>query len=244
MNKVFFTASHAIVRHHDRLRPDVDGRLHGRALRPVPALGICRRRPRGVAGAVCLWEAAGRLYFGPGGGVKLSDLPHWIVQAFAKDQYGLPVFANLILVAMPVIFICALLAYRQRGPVLILLGLFTAMPVHSGLTHWYKSEQRNHWFGYWFGHDMFTPPFGVYPEMTRNSILFGGTDPGRFCPTYMIFCESFIPHNVPAVGIKNLTAATFISSRKTRWPTARIWITSARNTSAARSKTRRSSANL
>ncbi|HWH71200.1 MAG TPA: hypothetical protein VNT26_17570, partial [Candidatus Sulfotelmatobacter sp.] len=25
-------------------------------------------------------------------------------------------------------------------------------------------------------------------------ILYGGTDPGRFCPTYMIFCESFTPH--------------------------------------------------
>ena len=33
----------------------------------------------------------------------------------------------------------------------------------------------------------------VYPEMDRNTILFGGTDPGRFCPTYMIFCESFVP---------------------------------------------------
>jgi tetratricopeptide (TPR) repeat protein len=33
----------------------------------------------------------------------------------------------------------------------------------------------------------------VYPEMARNTILFGGTDPGRFCPTYMIFCESFVP---------------------------------------------------
>ena len=31
--------------------------------------------------------------------------------------------------------------------------------------------------------------------MERNTILFGGTDPGRFCPTYMIFCDSFIPHN-------------------------------------------------
>ena len=77
---------------------------------------------------------------------------------------------------------------------LITLCIFAAAPVYSGLTHWYKSEQRNHWFGYWFGHDMFTPPFGIYPEMTRNTILFGGTDPGRFCPTYMIFCESFIPH--------------------------------------------------
>ena len=33
----------------------------------------------------------------------------------------------------------------------------------------------------------------VYPEMDRDTILFGGTDPGRFCPTYMIFCESFVP---------------------------------------------------
>jgi thioredoxin-like negative regulator of GroEL len=48
---------------------------------------------------------------------------------------------------------------------------------------------------------MFTPPFNgkdgkpLYPEMTKDAILFGGTDPGRFCPTYMIFCESFIPHD-------------------------------------------------
>src|SRR5438445_5985341 len=35
----------------------------------------------------------------------------------------------------------------------------------------------------------------VYPEMTKGAILFGGTDPGRFCPTYMIFCESFTPHH-------------------------------------------------
>ena len=35
----------------------------------------------------------------------------------------------------------------------------------------------------------------IYPEMDKDTILFGGTDPGRFCPTYMIFCESFIPHD-------------------------------------------------
>jgi tetratricopeptide (TPR) repeat protein len=34
----------------------------------------------------------------------------------------------------------------------------------------------------------------VYPEMARDAVLYGGTDPGRFCPTYTIFCESFIPH--------------------------------------------------
>jgi len=29
--------------------------------------------------------------------------------------------------------------------------------------------------------------------MTKDAVLYGGTDPGRFCPTYMIFCDSFIP---------------------------------------------------
>ena len=173
-----------------------------------------------VLAVYCLTDAAGKLYYGPAGEISLSQLPHHIAMAFGKDQYGLPIFANLILVAIPVILIAALTVYRGRGPVAILLGLYLLMPVYSGITHWYKSEQRDHWFGYWFGHDMFTPPFKdpatgklsydnlrraellkdpknaklVYPEMARDSVVFGGTDPGRFCPTYMIFCESFIPH--------------------------------------------------
>ncbi|HEY4415443.1 MAG TPA: DUF2723 domain-containing protein, partial [Verrucomicrobiae bacterium] len=166
-----------------------------------------------------LMDATGKLYFGIAGEVSLSQLPHYVMQAFAKDQYGLPVFANLILLAMLGVFLVALLVYRQRGPVMIMLVVFAVTPLCSGMTHWYKCEQRNHWFGYWFGHDMFTPPFTdtdgklsydnarraelmkdpekaklIYPEMARNTILFGGTDPGRFCPTYIIFCESFIPH--------------------------------------------------
>ena len=116
-----------------------------------------------------------------------------------------PIYANLLLVAIALAFVLALVLYRQRGPLLITLGLFAAMPLYSGLAHWFASDQRNHWFGYWFGHDMFTPPFNgkdgkpLYPEMTKDAVLFGGTDPGRFCPTYIIFCESFTPHNCQPV---------------------------------------------
>jgi tetratricopeptide (TPR) repeat protein len=143
---------------------------------------------------------------------------HEVFRAFHKDQFGLPIYGHLILAAVPIIFLAALLVYRNRAPLGIALGLFALVPLYSGLCHWSGSEQRNHWFGYWYGHDMFTPPFAgpdgklgydpqlreqamkgpsgtmVYPEMARDAILFGGTDPGRFCPTYMIFCESFIPH--------------------------------------------------
>ena len=87
------------------------------------------------------------------------ELPHWVAASVCQGQYGLPVFAQ------PVSWRChssssaALLIYRQRGPVAILLACSALLPVWSGMSHWYKSEQRNHWFGYWFGHDMFTPPF-------------------------------------------------------------------------------------
>ncbi len=154
-----------------------------------------------VLGIYCLVDATGKTYFGPAGEVPLSQLPHWIGQAFAKNTLGLPVMGNLVLVAVPLAFVLALVVYRERGPLLITLGLFLAMPLYSGLAHYFASDQRNHWFGYWFGHDMFTPPFKaadgqpIYPEMTKDAILYGGTDPGRFCPTYMIFCESFTPHN-------------------------------------------------
>src|ERR1051326_334909 len=40
----------------------------------------------------------------------------------------------------------------------------------------------------------------VYPEMEPNTILYGGTDPGRFNPTYMIFCDSFIPDSCKPVA--------------------------------------------
>jgi len=55
--------------------------------------------------------------------------------------------------------------------------------------NWEKCEQRNHDFGHQFGYRMFYPG-GGYPPMERGAVLYGGTDPGRFVPTYMIFCES------------------------------------------------------
>jgi len=225
LNKVFFTAAHALFALMIGYGTTI--------LAAYMATHYTRFRRWGIIGCVvamvlavyCLVDASGKLFHGPAGEISLSELPHHIALAFGKDQYGLPIFANLVLLAIPVILIVALIFYRSRGPVAIVLGLFLLMPVYSGMTHWYKSEQRNHWFGYWFGHDMFTPPFQdpktgklsydnelraellkdpknaklIYPEMARNTILFGGTDPGRFCPTYIIFCESFIPHRCQPV---------------------------------------------
>jgi tetratricopeptide (TPR) repeat protein len=241
LNKVFFTASHAVfammigygvtilaayvATHYEKIR---NWCFAGAGVAIVLALynlsNAVGKLYFGPAGQLQVplpfkdWGGWGFLAFGPDGQFAISDIPHLVMQAFSKDQFGLPVFANLILLSLPIIFLLSLLVYRTRGPVAILLALFCVTPLCTGLSHWYKCEQRNHWFGYWFGHDMFTPPFMdngklsydntrraellkdpaqarlIYPEMTRDAILFGGTDPGRFCPTYIIFCESFIPH--------------------------------------------------
>jgi len=47
-----------------------------------------------------------------------------------------------------------------------------------------RSSQRGHWFGWMYGHDMLA-------DLPKDSFVFGGTDPGRFVPTYMVFGESF-----------------------------------------------------
>lgn len=110
-----------------------------------------------------------------------------------KSQFPVDRYNAIYALVLALTVAGAVLAYRTRAPLQILLAVFALLPVHSVLAHWADNEQRGHLFGYWFGHDMFTPPYAIYPEMERNAVLYGGTDPGRFNPTYMIFCESFIP---------------------------------------------------
>ncbi len=71
-------------------------------------------------------------------------------------------------------------------------AIMFALPIASVVMNWADNEQRGHDFGYEFGYRMFQPG-GDYPDMGRGAILFGGTDEGRFLPTYMIFVESQVP---------------------------------------------------
>jgi hypothetical protein len=135
----------------------------------------------------------------------------WLTTDLALARFTAFFGFLLVLLAAGSIVLC-----RSRRAPISLLALFCLMPVYSVTSHWWGNEQRDHLFGFWFGHDMFAPPFQgkdgkltyarqqreealqgpdaarVYPEMTKNAVLFGGTDPGRFTPTYMIFAESFL----------------------------------------------------
>jgi len=76
-----------------------------------------------------------------------------------------------------------------REAMLALCAVCLALPYISYSNNWALCSLNKFDFGYQFGYRMFCPG-GGYPDMTRDAVLFGGTDPGRFVPTYMIFCES------------------------------------------------------
>ncbi len=141
-----------------------------------------------------------------------------LVEKIRYNDPTLQIYGALLVVGIVAAGLFLIWTGRQKLHLSWLLALAAMMPLYSVMSNWADNEERGHWFGYWFGHDMFTPPFIgpdgkfgaydpklreqalkgpnaslVYPEMTRDAILFGGTDPGRFCPTYMIFCDSFIP---------------------------------------------------
>ncbi|MBI3191579.1 MAG: DUF2723 domain-containing protein, partial [Pedosphaera parvula] len=191
-SRVFFTASHVVIAMAVGYGLTLIGGL------AATRYDLCRRwwlNSSAVAAAVALY-------------------------AYARLDSQLPIdrFTALLGLGFSATAIGIFLLARTRAPMAALLGLFAILPAHSIFSHWSDNEQRGHLFGYWFGHDMFTPPFVgpdgkltydpelreavlkdpeksklVYPEMAREAVLYGGTDPGRFNPTYMIFCESFIP---------------------------------------------------
>ncbi|MEO8206169.1 MAG: DUF2723 domain-containing protein, partial [Chthoniobacterales bacterium] len=63
------------------------------------------------------------------------------------------------------------------------IWLALLLPLLPLFSNYSVCSQRNRWFGWDYGHDMLK-------DLPKNSVIYGGTDPGRFVPTYMIFGES------------------------------------------------------
>jgi tetratricopeptide (TPR) repeat protein len=146
-----------------------------------------------IGGLVATQYKNVRTYLWYGGAAALGIELYYLLDTFGTTHFPLLRFAAVLGFALAGAFTAIILWHRDRAPLFALVIVFAVFPARSILSNWSDNEQRGHLFGYWFGHDMFSPPFEIYPEMSRDAILFGGTDPGRFNPTYMIFAESFLP---------------------------------------------------
>ena len=159
------------------------------------AMALCWRgmKPRGRAWMVFVWAAFGATSLGlltiinP----KLDKQEQEITIKFFAPAHGF--YAMLIGYGCAVLL--SLLAWRGRPKELstiaaAALGVaLLALPSVTYTRNWELCNLRGHDFGYLFGYLMFEPG-GGYPSMEKDAVLYGGTDPGRFVPTYMIFCES------------------------------------------------------
>src|SRR5208282_4381048 len=119
LNKVFFTASHALFAIMIGYGLTLMAAYMATHYAKFRFWGMIGGAAAVILALYCLADAAAKLYVGPGGKAFsiLPQLPHLVAQSFARNQYGLPIIANLILVAMPIVFIFSLLVYRNRGPV-------------------------------------------------------------------------------------------------------------------------------
>ncbi len=211
LNRVFFTASHFMI---------AMGTGYGLTLIGAYLSTQYERWRRyvlmgslGAAGLALFIVAV--TYQGENGPINL----HWQLFDLVPSYSPIVRFTANFSLVLALAAVGILFLNPTRAPMVPLIALFAILPFRSMVSHWEENEQRGHYFGYWFGHDMFRPPFKdpatgklsydsrrreellkspqtakfVYPEMERDTVLYGGTDPGRFNPTYMIFCESFIP---------------------------------------------------
>jgi len=159
---------------------------------PVVILYLWPRcKPRGRSWMVFVWAAfliasLGLLsIINP----KLDRQDQEINIKFFAPAHGF--YAMLIGYGIAVIFSYLASKWKAIGGWLVRLACIAllAIPLITWKQNWSLCNLRGHDFGYLFGYLMFKPGNG-YPDMDKDSVLYGGTDPGRFVPTYMIFCES------------------------------------------------------
>ncbi len=181
--KVFFTSSHIII-----------AMAVGYGLSLIGALILTQYREY-------------RFWLLVGGAVACAFNLYEVLFTFNETVFPILRTAALLSLAISTGFLMLVILFREQAQLGMFLPLFALIPFDSAMSHWADNEQRGHYFGFWFGHDMFEPGADtsaapapkdksgkpLYPSMARDAVLFGGTDPGRFCPTYMVFAESFTP---------------------------------------------------
>ena len=120
---------------------------------------------------------------------KLDKQEQEITIKFFAPAHGF--YAMLIGYGIALVFGYVLWLWKSVPRLLVQLCCIAllALPYITYRENWSLCALGTHDFGYQFGYRMFRPG-GGYPDMDKDAVLYGGTDPGRFVPTYMIFCES------------------------------------------------------
>jgi len=109
------------------------------------------------------------------------DNAGWEMQ-YQYQSLGYAFFLMLASYGAAILYMTASKSFPRAAWLIAMISVGTAL--YTFVVCLPKSSQRGHWFGWMYGHDMLA-------DLPKDSFVFGGTDPGRFVPTYMVFGESF-----------------------------------------------------
>jgi tetratricopeptide (TPR) repeat protein len=109
------------------------------------------------------------------------DNAGWEMQ-YQYQSLGYGFFLMLASYGAAMLYMAASKSFPRAAWLIAMISVGTAL--YTFVVCLPKSSQRGHWFGWMYGHDMLA-------DLPKDSFVFGGTDPGRFVPTYMVFGESF-----------------------------------------------------
>jgi Tfp pilus assembly protein PilF len=110
-----------------------------------------------------------------------TTIDAWSLQ-FPYHGYAYLIF-SLLCAAGTGYVVARLMSVRPKLQWAVLL--LPLMPLWTLIQNEPLCSQRGHWFGWDYGRDMLK-------DLPKGAFVFGGTDPGRFVPTYMILGESFV----------------------------------------------------
>jgi len=126
----------------------------------------------------------------------LLNPPYETLWTFTNRVFFLPSYCVYTIWIGYSVVLLLVFALRRRVDAQPLVELWIlaalALPLVSLLQHQAESSQRQHNFSYGYGYRIFKPG-GSYSEMEHDAVLFGGSDAGRFVPTYLVFVESQMP---------------------------------------------------
>jgi len=136
--------------------------------------------------------------------------PQWILSANSTGSELSGIIFGLVFALIGVFILFGILKSRLSYVASVLIALCILItPFIPATKHWDEMNLRKKYFGYIYGIEMLK-------NCDPGAIFFGGTDPGRFVPLYMINCDKF-RSDVWLITQNGLADATYMNVLRDRF---------------------------
>ena len=142
--------------------------------------------------------------------LKSVTFPDWIASVCSTGSIYTGVLFGMLFVLIGFFILVGVLISKESYIASIAIALCILItPLIPATKHWDEMNLRKKYFGYIYGIEMLK-------NCDPGAIFFGGTDPGRFVPLYMINCDKF-RSDVWLITQNGLADATYMNVLRDRF---------------------------